>query len=167
MIREIKKYPNPVLRQKAEKIREITPKIRQLADDLMETMLKSEQEGVGLAAPQIGVSKRIFIAQTDGFGELTTSKKPAVFINPKIVKKSRKTEKAEEGCLSLPGVWLKIKRAKELEIEYLDINGKKIKTKAEGIFARILQHEIDHLNGILIIDKVNFWQKIKRTLTLQ
>ena len=66
----------------------------------------------------------------------------------------------------MPGIWLKVKRAKELDLEAIDINGKKIKTKAEGIFARILQHEIDHLNGILIIDKVTLWQKLKRTLTL-
>lgn len=157
MIRKIIKYPNPILRKKAEEIKEITPEIEKIAEDLTETMLESDPEGVGLAAPQVGVSKRIFIAQTDSG--------PAVFINPKIVKKSIKIEKAEEGCLSLPKVWLNVKRARSVEFESIDINGKKMKTKAEGIFARILQHEIDHLNGILIIDKVNFWQKIRRTFT--
>ena len=145
------------MRKKAEEIKEITPEIKRLAEDMAETMLKSDLEGVGLAAPQVGVSIRMFIAQT-GNG-------PGVFINPKILKKSGR-ETAEEGCLSLPGIWLKVKRAKELDLEAIDINGKKIKTKAEGIFARILQHEIDHLNGILIIDKVTLWQKLKRTLTL-
>lgn len=156
MIREIRKYPEPILGKKAEEIREITSEIKRLAQDLMETMLKSEREAVGLAAPQVGISKRMFAAQT--------AKGPRVFINPKILKKSGR-EAAEEGCLSLPKVWLKVKRAKEIVITAIDINGKKIETKAGGIFARILQHEIDHLNGILIIDKINFWQKVKRTLT--
>src|SRR3989344_9239204 len=156
MILEIKKYPDPTLRKKTEKVKEIAPEIKKLIQNMIETMLKSEPEGVGLAAPQIGISKRIFIAQTESG--------PAVFINHKIIKKGRKTEIMEEGCLSLPKTWLKIKRAKEIDIEALDINGKKIETKAEGMFAKILQHEVDHLNGVLIKDKVNFFQKLKRTL---
>ncbi len=155
MIREIKKYPAPVLKRRAEEIKEITPEIKKLAEDMSETMLKSERDAVGLAAPQVGVSIRMFVAQT--------GKGPGVFINPRILKKKGK-EIIEEGCLSLPEFWLKVKRAKEIELEAIDINGKKIKTKAVGLFARILQHEIDHLNGILIINKVNLWQKIRRTL---
>ena len=143
------------MRKKAEEIKEITPEIKELAEDMTETMLKSERDAVGLAAPQVGVSIRMFVAQTRNG--------PGVFINPKILKKSGR-ETAEEGCLSLPGIWLKVKRAKEIELEAIDINGKKIKTKAVGLFARILQHEIDHLNGVLIIDKASFWQKIRRTL---
>lgn len=157
MIMEIKKYPDPILRRKAEKIDEITPEIKKLAEDMIETILNSKPEGVGLAAPQVGIAKRFFVAQMDGG--------PAVFLNPEIVKKSRKTEIMEEGCLSLPGIYLKIKRARELELEGVDINGKKMKIKAEGLFARIFQHEIDHLNGVLIIDRMNLWQKVKRTLT--
>ncbi|MBI2450700.1 MAG: peptide deformylase [Candidatus Nealsonbacteria bacterium] len=144
-ILEIKKYPEPVLMKKAEKIKEITPEIKKLSEDMMETMLKTEPEGVGIAAPQVGVSKRMFVAQT--------AEGPRVFINPQLKKKSRETEIMEEGCLSLPGVWLKVKRVKKVELKGLDINGKKIKTKAEGLYARILQHEIDHLDGILIRDK--------------
>lgn len=159
MVREIKKYPAPVLRKKTKRVKEITSEIKSLVQDLAETMLNSEQEAVGLAAPQIGVSKRIFAVKTE--------KGPLIFINPKITKKSKETEIAEEGCLSLPEIWLNIKRPQSIEMEAIDINGKKIQTKAEGIFARILQHEIDHLNGVLIVDKVNFWQKLKRTLTLQ
>lgn len=131
--------------KKAEKIKEITPEIKKLSEDMMETMLKTEPEGVGIAAPQVGVSKRMFVAQT--------AEGPRVFINPQLKKKSRETEIMEEGCLSLPGVWLKVKRVKKVELKGLDINGKKIKTKAEGLYARILQHEIDHLDGILIRDK--------------
>lgn len=151
-ILEIKKYPDPVLRKKAEEIKEITPEIRELSRDMIETMLKNDPEGVGLAGPQVGVSKRIFIAQTE--------KRPAVFINPKITRKSKRREAMEEGCLSVPGIWLKVKRAESLELEALDINGQKLRIKAEGLIARILQHEIDHLNGVLIIDKVSFWRKI-------
>ena len=156
MILEIKKYPDPILRKKSKEVKEITPEIKQLARDLIETMLKSEPVGIGLAAPQIGISKRVIAVQTDSG--------PAVFVNPKIIKKSREKDSMEEGCLSLPEIWLNVKRAKEIEIETLDINDKKMRIKADGVFARILQHEIDHLNGILIIDKLNHWQKLKRTL---
>ena len=156
-ILEIKKYPESVLRKRAEEVKEITPEIKQLSQDLIETMLKSEREAVGLAAPQVGVSKRIFAAQTESG--------PAIFINPKITKKSRKTETMEEGCLSLPKIWFKIKRAGGIEMEALDINGKKLKINTEGMFARILQHEIDHLNGVLIVNRVNFWQRLKSSLT--
>lgn len=153
MIREIKKYPDPILKKKAEEVEEITPEIEKLAEDLIKTMSKSKPEGAGLAAPQVGVLKRLITVQTE--------QGPIVLINPKILKKSRKTEVIEEGCLSLPGVWLKIKRAREVEAEWLDINAKKIKIKWEGLFARILQHEIDHLDGILILDRINPFQKLK------
>lgn len=149
---EIKKYPDPVLSKKAGEVGEITPELKKLAEDMIETMLKAEPEGVGLAGPQVGVSKRIFATQTE--------EGPRVFINPKIIKKGRKSEAMEEGCLSLPGIWLKVKRAKKIELEALDINAKKVKINAEGLFARILQHEIDHLNGVLIKDKANFFKKI-------
>ena len=155
-ILEIKKYPNPILRKKSKEVKEITPEIKQLAQDLIETMLKSEPEGIGLAAPQVGVSKRVIaVAAESG---------PAVLINPEIIKKSREKEFMEEGCLSLPKVWLDIKRPKEVDLEALDINGKKIKMRTGGVFAKILQHEIDHLDGILIINRVNLWRKLKRTL---
>jgi len=153
---EIKKYPDPILRKKSKEVKEITPEIKQLAQDLIETMLKSEPEGIGLAAPQVGVSKRVIAVATESG--------PAVLVNPRIVKKSREKEVMEEGCLSLPKVWLDIKRPKEVEVEAIDINGKKLQIRAEGVFAKILQHEIDHLDGILIINRVNPWQKLKRTL---
>lgn len=141
------------MRKRAEEIKEITQEIKKLAEDLTETMTKNKPEGVGLAASQVGVLKRIIVTQTE--------KGPVVFINPKVVKKSDKTEVMEEGCLSLPRIWLKIKRAKWVEVETLDINGKKTKIKTEGLLARIFQHEIDHLNGVLILDKISFWQKLK------
>lgn len=163
---EIKKYPEQVLKKKAEEIKEITPEIRRLVEDMKETMKKVQ--GVGLAAPQVGISKRIIAVDTKAG--------PIVLINPKILKKSKEIEFGEEGCLSMPGIYFKIKRSKFVEAEALDIDGKKIrlgrdeltsKTPSnarylEGVMlSRIIQHEIDHLNGILIIDKIPFWQRLR------
>ena len=141
-ILQIKIYPDPVLKKRAEDIKEITPEIRKLAEDMRETII--DQKGVGLAGPQVGAPKRIIVVQTENG--------PTVFVNPKIKKKAGGEESMQEGCLSLPGMWLEIKRAKKVEIEALDLLGKKIKVKAEGFMARIFQHEINHLDGILISD---------------
>ncbi len=147
----VKIYPDPVLRKKASEVKGISPEIKKLAEDMKETMLK--KDGVGLAANQVGELKRIIAVQTEG--------EPAVFINPKIIKRSKETEKMEEGCLSLPGIWLEVKRARDVEMEALDLEGKRINIKAAGFTARVFQHEIDHLNGVLIIDKMSFLQKLK------
>lgn len=144
-ILEIKKYPDPILKEKADEVKEITAEIKKLVEDMAETMEKSEPQGVGLAAPQVGVSKRITVIKTDNGS--------VAFLNPKISKKSRKKELSQEGCLSLPAIWLDIKRAAEVEVKALDITGKKIKIKASGLLAKIFQHEVDHLDGILIIDR--------------
>ena len=150
MTRQVLKYPDPVLKRKSEEVGEVTDQIKQLAQDLKETMFASQ--GIGLAAPQIGVLKRIIAVQ---------EKTPLVFINPRITKKSREITVEQEGCLSFPGIFLKINRAKEVEVEALDENGEKISFKAQGLMARVLQHEIDHLDGILCIDRLSFWQKLK------
>ncbi len=151
MVREIRKYPDPILKKKCPEVKKITPEIKKLAEEMIEILEKSN--GVGLAAPQIGELKRVIVVQTE--------RKPEVFINPQVVKKSRETVTTEEGCLSFPGIWLKIKRAKEVEVQALDKEGKEVQIKAEGTPARILQHEIDHLNGVLFIDYLNFFQKLK------
>lgn len=148
MVREILKYPSPILKRKSEKVREINDEIKKLAGDMIETLKKSG--GVGLAAPQIGESKRIIIVKTEAF------------INPEISKRTKETEIAEEGCLCIPGLYLKIKRAKKVEVKALDINGNKVEIKAEGLPARIFQHEIDHLDGILIINRIGLKQKLWR-----
>ena len=150
-ILKIKKYPDPILRKKCQEVKEVTEEIKNLGWDMVETMKKNE--GIGLAAPQVSELKRIIVVRTE--------KGPQVFINPKIIKKSRETIIDEEGCLSFPGLWLRIKRAKRVEIEALNENGEKISLKAEGLPARVLQHEIDHLDGILFIDRLSFWQKLK------
>ena len=166
----IKKYPEPILRKKSEEVKEVTPEIKKLIEEMIETMIKNN--GIGLAAPQVGVSKRIIVA--------ATQKDPLVFINPKILRKSKETELGEEGCLSFPGLYLKIKRPKFVEVGALDINGKKIRFETKEllskspvneryptgvILSRIIQHETDHLDGILIIDRISFWQrwKIRKT----
>lgn len=150
MNKEIIKYPNPILRKKSEEIKEITPEIKELALGMGKIMKK--EKGIGLAAPQVGESKRIIVVQTE--------KGLDFFVNPKIIEKSKEKEVREEGCLSFPGLFLKIKRQKSVDIEAFNLNGEKIQIKAEGLPARTLQHEIDHLDGILFIDRLNFWQRL-------
>lgn len=148
---KIRKYPDLILKKKCETVKKITKKIKNLGQDMVETMI--ENQGIGLAASQVGELKRVIVAQIEKGSE--------IFINPKIIKKGKETEVLEEGCLSLPGLFLKIKRAKEVEVKALDSEGRGIKMKAKGLSARVIQHEIDHLDGILIIDKIGFWQRWK------
>jgi len=160
-ILKIKKYPDPILRKKSEEVREVTQEIKNLGWDMVETM--TENEGIGLAAPQVGELKRIIVVHPieKRTVEEKSKIKPQIFINPKIIKKSGETIIDEEGCLSFPGLWLKIKRTKEVEIEALNEEGQVVKIKAEGLPAKIFQHEIDHLDGILFIDRMSFWQRFK------
>lgn len=154
---EIKKYPNPVLRKRAEEVKEITPEIKKLIDDMKETMTKGD--GAGLAAPQIGELKRIIVVDSE--------KGPLALINPEIIRKTEETEIAEEGCLSFPKLFLKIRRAKGVEVKAENEKGEEFQLKASSIFAWIFQHEIDHLDGVLFIDKISFWQKLKIKRQLQ
>lgn len=151
MLLEIKKYPDPVLRKKAEKVEKVTEDILELAQSLAETMQK--EDGLGLAAPQVGQLKRMIV--------LMVNKEPKVFLNPVVVKKSKEKETAEEGCLSFPEVFLEIKRPKTVEVETTDVSGERMRISAKGLLACAFQHEIDHLDGILFIDRAGFWQKLK------
>ena len=135
---------NPILRKKSLKIKEVNNDIRKLAKDMMEIMIKNN--GVGLSACQVGKNIRMFVVPKE------LSKK-YVFINPEISTISKKTDIMEEGCLSLPGAYLPVKRAVSLKIKVLDENGREFKLRAKGLLARVIQHENDHLNGILITDK--------------
>lgn len=153
-ILDIKKFKEPVLRKKCQEVERIDKNIKKLIIDMAQTMEKNR--GLGLAALQIGVSQRIIVVQTD-FKE----RRIFCLINPKILKISKEKEIGEEGCLSFPGVFLKIKRAKEIEIEGLDISGKNLKLRAKGILARVFQHEIDHLDGILFFDRLGLLKRIK------
>ncbi|MEK7519605.1 MAG: peptide deformylase [Patescibacteria group bacterium] len=152
MTLEIKKYPDSVLKTRAKEVEEMDQGIRELAQDMIETMIA--KDGVGLAANQVGVLKRIIAVQTEAG--------PQVFINPEIIQRSRETIFDQEGCLSLPkSLYFNIKRAKWVEIKALDITGKKVQMRAGDLTARIFQHEIDHIDGIMIINRIGFWQKIK------
>lgn len=149
---EIKKYGNPVLRTKCEEVKEINEEVRSLAKDMLKIMYR--EDGVGLAAPQIGDKRRIIVVDI-GQGPLS-------LINPQILIKSKKTFRDYEGCLSLPGINLKIKRAKKVEIQgFLLEKNQLVKIQAEGLLARDFQHEIDHLNGVLIIDHTSPFKKLR------
>ena len=142
---EIVKYPNKILRQRARKIKDVLrPEIQALIRELAETMLASD--GLGLAANQVGRDIRILA--------VNTKEGPKVFINPFIYFRSFKKEVGEEGCLSFPGVFGLIKRSQKARLFYRDEKGKMRHLKAGGLLAKVLQHEIDHLNGVLFIDKM-------------
>jgi peptide deformylase len=134
---------NRILREKSKPVEIITADILGLAKDMIETMVKNN--GVGLAAAQIGKNIRMFVANREFSPK-------QIFINPEICKISKKTETIEEGCLSFPGMYKKIPRAKTIKIRATDENGKEFKLKAKAMLARIIQHEMDHLDGILIVD---------------
>jgi len=150
---EIRKFKDRVLRKKAEEVKEITSEIKELVFDMIETMKKNE--GIGLAGNQVGVLKRVIIVP-----ENLKSDRALALINPKIIKKSREKSVLEEGCLSFPNIFLTIKRAKRVEVRALNIEGKEIVLKGEGIMAHIFQHEIDHLDGILFFDRLPLRKRI-------
>lgn len=142
----IRTYPDPVLRTNAEPVARIDAKLRQLAADMIETM--QDASGVGLAAPQVGVSQRIVIVDFDA-----ENGDPRVLINPVIVKRSGRKEICEEGCLSFPGLRTRIKRSPKVIVEAQNLDGEIVEYQAEGLAARAVQHELDHLDGLLFVDK--------------
>jgi peptide deformylase len=133
---------HPILRAKTKKVEKVTKAIKTLIRDMAETM--EAANGVGLAAPQVGQSLRLCLAPIGG--------KITALIDPKITKKSAEKVIDEEGCLSLPHVWLPITRSKEITVTYIDGSGKKQERKLANFEARVVQHEVDHLDGILIVD---------------
>ncbi|MCB0400985.1 MAG: peptide deformylase [Flavobacteriales bacterium] len=157
MILPIVAYGTPVLRQETEEIDEHYPDLKLLIEDMWETMYASS--GVGLAAPQIGKAIRLFVIDASGFNEdgdhpeLENFKR--VFINPIILEESGKEWKFEEGCLSIPGIREDVSRKPEVTIEYYNEQFELVEEKLDGIAARIIQHEYDHIEGILFTDKIN------------
>ena len=145
---KIKTYPDPILKKKAESLTQFGPEEQKLFDDMIETMYL--EDGVGLAAPQVGVSKRILIASPT-----MTPGEEYVFVNPEIME-AKGRELGIEGCLSLPGISGEIPRAKVIRFRAQDRHGKSVEMNIKDFFARIIQHELDHLNGILLIDRVDF-----------
>jgi peptide deformylase len=142
-VRPIVVVGNPVLRRPAVKVKRMDPALQELIDDMIDTMRAAP--GVGLAAPQVGVPLRLAVIEVDGV--LTT------LFNPEIVKLEGEYE-PEEGCLSVPGYWGKVKRAERVVVKARDRGWKEVRVKGEGLFAQALQHEIDHLDGKLYIDRL-------------
>ena len=144
-ILKLHKYGSPVLREKAMQVAKVDNEIRELVENMIETMYA--EGGVGLAAPQVGVSKKIIVIDTEEKGII-------VLINPVIIKREGES-KEEEGCLSVPGVYSPVKRSYSITVEALDLDENKIRITQEGFLAIALQHEIDHLEGYLFIDRLS------------
>ncbi len=144
-LREIKTYPDPILREHSKSVEIVTEEIKSLSTDMMETMLAAK--GAGLAAIQAGVPVRLIVIDE----HLSPTKKPIIVINPEIVL-AESEDNVEEGCLSVPKFYEFVKRAKRVVVKAMDLNGKEAVFDCEGQLARAFQHEIDHLNGVLFID---------------
>ena len=155
-LREILTEPNTILRQKSLRVEKVDKEIQLLMDDMLETMYAAP--GIGLAAIQVGVPKRIIVLDISRKDE---PKKPMFFVNPEIFNKSKNNSSYEEGCLSVPGQFAEIERPKKCNVKFLDYYGKPQEIKAEGMLATCIQHEIDHLEGILFID---YLSKLKRSM---
>lgn len=153
-ILQIKKYPEKILKTKTEKITRIDGKLWKLSRDMIETMYFFN--GIGLAANQVGELSSVFVADVKPEG----IRKPLVLFNPQILS-SMESCYFEEGCLSFPGISAKIKRARKIVVCGITPDEKEIKMEVEGILARVFQHEIDHLNGILLFDRVNIFRRLK------
>tara|TARA_Y100000389_G_scaffold14486_1_gene12824 strand:+ start:2087 stop:2611 length:525 start_codon:yes stop_codon:yes gene_type:complete len=158
-IRKILTEPDPFLRQKSVKVEEVNDEIRSLMDDMLETMYNAP--GIGLAAIQIGVPKRVIVIDLSREDE---KKNPFYFINPEIITNSDSDATYEEGCLSVPGQFAEINRPDKCKVKYLDYSGKKQTLDAEGLLATCIQHEIDHLEGILFID---YLSKLKKSMIVK
>ena len=156
---EKKKLDNPpldihylgdrVLRQPAKRVAKVDDKIRQTVRDMLQTMYSAD--GIGLAAPQVGINKQLIVID---IALDNPEKPPLVLINPKIIKTGSDLCSSDEGCLSIPGVYLEVTRPETIEISYKNEQGKPCKLKADGLLSRAIQHEMDHLNGVMFVDRV-------------
>jgi peptide deformylase len=150
-IRTITTFPEEVLRQEAESVEVFDEDLAKLIDDMVDTM--REAPGVGLAAPQIGISKRIIVVEFGDEEDETVPNQLYVIINPEIIKESNDKVSGIEGCLSVPGVVGNVDRSRAVTVRGQNIHGKPVKIRAQGWLARIFQHEIDHINGVLYTDR--------------
>lgn len=151
--------PDLVLRQKSEPVERVDEELNRLADDMLETMY--DAPGIGLAAIQIGIPRRLLVIDVSGEEE---GRKPQVFINPEIVASSDDRSTYEEGCLSIPDYYAEVERPARVTVKHLDRDGNEQTVEAEGLLATCLQHEIDHLNGVLFIDHIS---KLKRDMVVK
>jgi len=158
-IRKIITEPDPILRQISKPVEKVGIEEQKLMDDMLETMYAAP--GIGLAAIQVGVPKRIIVLD---ISSKDSTKNPMYFVNPEIIIKSKNNSTYEEGCLSVPGQFAEIDRPDKCHIKYLDYNGQPQEIKAEGMLATCIQHEIDHLEGILFID---YLSKLKKSMIVK
>ncbi|WP_309092365.1 peptide deformylase [Phenylobacterium sp.] len=149
-IREILTVPHPVLKQVSQPVAAVDDELRALMDDMLETMYAAP--GIGLAAIQIGVPKRVIVMDLSGQGE---EKQPRYFVNPEITWKSEETAPYEEGCLSIPEYYDEVERPARVKLRYLNYQGEQIEEEADGLYAVCIQHEMDHLEGVLFIDHLS------------
>lgn len=156
--RKILPATNPRLRKKAAKVSNFGPDIQKLADEMLAAMRKAN--GVGLAGPQIGVMKRIFVAEIPYDEDDPQSGRPFVLINPRFLFKTEELVEGEEGCLSIPGWYGLVNRARTVQVEAENVQGKTIQVSASDFLARVFQHESDHLDGILFTDYIDTLDKI-------
>ena len=154
---EIRMMGDPVLRQEARPVDEVNDDLRRLAQDMFDTMY--EADGVGLAAPQVGILKRLIVVDPR---EQDVS--PVALVNPRVVDTGSESERAEEGCLSIPGLREVVERSGSVTVDALDLDGEPLRIEAEGLHARVLLHEIDHLDGVLFLDRVS---PLKRKMLLK
>ena len=157
-LRKIITEPNLLLRQKSLPVKKVNKDIKRLMDDMLETMYAAP--GIGLAAIQVGVPKRIIVLDISTGIE----KSPMFLINPEIIWSSKNNSSYEEGCLSVPGEFAEIKRPEKCHVKYLDYNGDKKNLETEGLLSTCIQHEIDHLEGILFID---YLSKLKKSMIVK
>ena len=153
-LREILVVPDPILKQVSKPVETVDHELRALMDDMLETMYAAP--GIGLAAIQVGVPKRVIVMDLAREGEPPA---PRYFINPEILWASEETAPYEEGCLSVPEIFDEVERPSQVKLRYLDYNGKTVEEDAEGLFAVCIQHEMDHLEGVLFID---YLSRLKR-----
>ena len=158
-IKKILIEPDPILRKKCESLEKVDDQVRKLMDDMLETMYKAP--GIGLAAIQLGILKRIVVIDISKENE---KQNPLFLINPVITKKSKNTSIYEEGCLSIPGQFAEIERPAECTLRYINYQGKNKELKADGLLATCIQHEVDHLDGILFID---YLSKLKKDMIIK
>ena len=158
-------FGDPVLREKASEVGAVTDEIRELAAAMLECMY--DAEGVGLAAEQVGRTERMCVIDIPEDAEKQdcvefnkTFEMPLVLVNPIIKERSKKTQRGNEGCLSFPDISVQITRADEVEVEYTNLDGERITRRARGLLARAIQHECDHLDGVLLVDRMSQVQKL-------
>lgn len=158
-IREILTVPDPRLKLVSEPVAQVDDDVRALMDDMLETMY--DAPGIGLAAIQIGVAKRVVVMDVRGEGD---ERSPQYFVNPEVLETSEETKPYEEGCLSIPGYYDTVERPARARLRYLNYDGEPMEEWADGLYAVCIQHEIDHLNGVLFVD---YLSRLKRERALK